>query len=344
MRRWVETETVIVGAGIAGLACARSLVARGRTPLVLERSRGVGGRCATRRFDGQPVDHGAAFVHGSDPRFLGAARAVRSAAVLEGWPRKIEGDGPPCLPKAFDPREERFAYAEGMTALPKGLADGLDVRLECPVDSLAARGGRIVLRSEAGEEIAPDHLVLALPAPASRRLLAPWAGEEREASAVLRLLDMVGTQACLTLIAGYGPSGVPPDWDILYPGGSTVVQAVSHDSAKRRAPAALVLVVQARPCWSLRHGDDDPASWARELLAETARLVGSWAGEPAWSQPHRWRYARTDRGSEMSRPLAVRLPGGTRVIVTGESFAPGGGIEAAWLAGNASAARLLEEE
>jgi renalase len=127
MRRWVETETVVVGAGIAGLACARALVAQGQAPVILERSRGVGGRCATRRFEGQPVDHGAA----------------RSTAVLEGWPRKIEGDGPPCLPKAFDPREERLAYAEGMTAFPKGLADGLDIRLESPVDSLAARDGRI---------------------------------------------------------------------------------------------------------------------------------------------------------------------------------------------------------
>ena len=35
---------------------------------------------------------------------------------------------------------------------------------------------------------------------------------------------------------------------------------------------------------------------------------------------------------------------GAGVIVTGESFAPGGGIEAAWLAGNASARRFLEEE
>jgi len=46
----------------------------------------------------------------------------------------------------------------------------------------------------------------------------------------------------------------------------------------------------------------------------------------------------------MSRPLFLRVHGGGRVIVTGESFAPGGGIEAAWLAGNASARRLREEE
>ena len=46
----------------------------------------------------------------------------------------------------------------------------------------------------------------------------------------------------------------------------------------------------------------------------------------------------------MSRPLSSRVRGGGRVIVAGESFTPGGGIEGAWLAGNASARRLLEEE
>ena len=339
----VDRTTVIVGAGIAGLACARALAAQGRPPVVLERSPGVGGRCATRRVDGQPVDHGAPFLHGSDPAFLEAARSAGPQALLEGWPRRVEGEGPPCLPKAFEPREERLAYASGMTAFPKALARGIDVRLGFPVESITPADGRVVLRSTAGEEMASDDVVLALPVAASRRLLAPWVGQGRETAAVLRLLESIGAQSCLTVIAGYGRD-VLPDWDILYPQGSAAVQAVAHDSAKRRAPASLVLVIQARPCWSLQRVDGDPASWASELLVEAALVLGPWARDPVWSQAHRWRYARADRGSELSRPLAVRPPGGRRVIVTGESFGPGGGIEAAWLAGNAAAMRLLEEE
>jgi predicted NAD/FAD-dependent oxidoreductase len=65
---------------------------------------------------------------------------------------------------------------------------------------------------------------------------------------------------------------------------------------------------------------------------------------PSWVQPHRWRFARSDPGSALRRPLALRVGALARVILTGESFAPGGGIESAWLAGNASARRLLEEE
>jgi predicted NAD/FAD-dependent oxidoreductase len=105
-----------------------------------------------------------------------------------------------------------------------------------------------------------------------------------------------------------------------------------------------VLVIQARPCWSLSHIDAPEAIWVAGLIQEAARLVGAWAGKPSWVHAKRWRYARSDRGSELSRPVCLRIRGGGRVIVTGESFAPGGGIEASWLAGNAAAARVLEEE
>ena len=337
-------DAVVVGAGIAGLACATTLRCHGLSHMVFERSRGVGGRCATRRVSGQPVDHGAAFLHGSDPGFLAAITAVPGATLLDGWPREIEGVGPPCAPKAFEPLERRLAYAEGLTVLPKHLARGLDVRLETPVVSLSAASGGILVQTESGQPFLTPSVVLAVPPPTAVKLLVPLAGEGREAAAVGALMRMIGSQACLTVLAGYSLDTACPSWDIRYPEDSASVQMISHDSAKREAPRFVVLVVQARPCWSLAHLKTPEETWSDGLIRETARLVGAWAGRPSWVQAHRWRFARSDRGSELSRPLSLRMNGGGRVIVTGESFAPGGGIEAAWLAGIASARRLLEQE
>lgn len=337
-------EVAIVGAGPAGLACARALLARHRTCTVLERSRGVGGRCATRRVLGQPVDHGLAFLHGSDPEFLAAIDAISGASRLEGWPRRVDGDGVPCQPEAFDARERRMAYVEGVTAFPKALAIGVDVQFETEATSLTEVRGAVRIGMQDGRAIDAASVVLALPAPVSRRLLAALWSAGRELDAIRNLLDLVGTQACLTWLAGY-PRDVPrPPWDVLYPEGSNVVQMVSQDSTKRLGPEFVVFVVQARPCWSLanleRAGDD----WGAEIARELGRLVGAWAARPLWSQTHRWRFARSDRGSELTRPLLLRLPLGGRVVITGESFAPGGGVEAAWRAGHAGAQRLIEEE
>ncbi|WP_411278105.1 protoporphyrinogen/coproporphyrinogen oxidase [Gaiella sp.] len=51
-------DVIVVGAGIAGLACAQRLAAAGRAPVVLERSRTVGGRVRTDVVDGFLLDHG----------------------------------------------------------------------------------------------------------------------------------------------------------------------------------------------------------------------------------------------------------------------------------------------
>lgn len=53
-----QTDVIVVGAGLAGLACAQDLVAAGRKVQLLEASDGVGGRVRTDRVDGFLLDRG----------------------------------------------------------------------------------------------------------------------------------------------------------------------------------------------------------------------------------------------------------------------------------------------
>ena len=53
-----DSDTIIIGAGLAGLACARELVRAGRRVLVIEAADRVGGRVATDTVDGFRVDRG----------------------------------------------------------------------------------------------------------------------------------------------------------------------------------------------------------------------------------------------------------------------------------------------
>ena len=57
-----KVEIAIVGAGIAGLSCARKLQQAGHEVIIVDKSRGLGGRLATRRLAGTHADHGVCYI------------------------------------------------------------------------------------------------------------------------------------------------------------------------------------------------------------------------------------------------------------------------------------------
>lgn len=63
----METDVVVVGAGLAGLRCAQALAAAGRDVVVLESSDRVGGRIRTDRVDGFLVDRGFQLLNPAYP-------------------------------------------------------------------------------------------------------------------------------------------------------------------------------------------------------------------------------------------------------------------------------------
>lgn len=337
----VVEDFIIVGAGVAGLSCALALRQAGMKPLVLERSRGVGGRCATRRVEDQPVDHGVIFLHGADPDFLEALAAVENATPLPGWPKEVIGKGTPCQPEAFLPYQRRLAFAEGVTAFPKHLSRSLDVRLGSPVSVLGTTETGFRVATDDGSYWEAPNVILALPAEQTFRLMESLPEATNEVRAARKLLGQLGTVPSLTLLAGYPVDGQVPYWDVLYPEESMILMLVSHDSTKRRHKKSHVLVYQCRPRWSRHRLEEEPSTWAAQILEEAARLLGPWADKPAWTQFHRWRYARTGTGATLTAPLLLKFPGGGRLGLAGEMFAAEGGVEAAWLSGERLAQRLL---
>lgn len=59
-----EIDTIVVGAGIAGLTAARLLQGAGQRVVVLEARNRVGGRVWSDRSDGHVTDRGASWIHG----------------------------------------------------------------------------------------------------------------------------------------------------------------------------------------------------------------------------------------------------------------------------------------
>lgn len=307
--------------------------------MILERARGVGGRCATRRLEGQPVDLGPSFLHGKAPDFLAALAAVPSIQV-KGWPTQVEGAGRPCQPEAFDRTETRLAFVDGLSAFPKALARDLTIQTEVEVLRVEAEGGQLKLLLARGAPMLAETVVLAV---APEQAIGVLDAHAEGALATLRaMLSMSPSEPALSLAALYPADAPAPPWQVHYPEGSRILQLVSHDSSKRTAPGFRALVFQTRPRWSGEHLDDP--TWPEQVLAEAGRVVGSWAAAPLHRHAQRWSYARTGRSGELAAPMCFLFPSGARLGVCGDRFAPGGGVEAAWWSGRALAARILSME
>ena len=123
---------VIIGSGIAGLACARRLADAGLSSIVLDKGRGIGGRVATRREGNMQFDHGAQFVNARSAEFAAALTRLSVADWQDGSGRTHSVGVP------------------GMSAMAKALGEGLDIRQRSQVNRLHHDGDNWVLALENG--------------------------------------------------------------------------------------------------------------------------------------------------------------------------------------------------
>ena len=73
----------IIGAGMAGVSAANVLTTHGCAATLFEKSRGYGGRCATKRWEVSTVDHGAQYFTIRDERFGTAVQADSGDALMK---------------------------------------------------------------------------------------------------------------------------------------------------------------------------------------------------------------------------------------------------------------------
>lgn len=114
-----EVDVVIIGAGAAGIAAARKLIAAGRSVAVLEAKDRVGGRCVTDTVNfGTPMDLGAHWIHApADNPLVPLARGA-------GFSLYDDPDKPRLLIKGRGPREgEREGFASALRRAQRAILE-----------------------------------------------------------------------------------------------------------------------------------------------------------------------------------------------------------------------------
>ena len=328
----------IIGAGLAGAACARRLADAGADVHLFEKSRGVGGRMGSRRvrwIDDAGVDHDVSFDHGA-PGF-----SVRSAAFAEFVHRaSLSGEltrWSPTMAAGIAAPLDGFGSwiaTPDMSTLCRRLVDALPVTFGRTVDVVRAAPGGWGIEC-LGETLGEDftHVALAMPPLQAAKLLEPHRHDWARLGLRQRMLP------CWTLVGVSDRPVDPPDWDAAWPMSGPLAWIIRNERKPGRADADGFLhwVAHAKAGWSETHLESLDDAVHSTLLAAVRDFLGQ---APVWrfSQVHRWRYA------SVARPDAGALEpfwfDAERGLGACGDFLGGAGVEGAWISGDALATRI----
>lgn len=300
-----QVEIAIIGAGITGLICARILQQAGYQVIVLEKSRGVGGRMATRRVQGTIADHGTCYLSPKGEPFHQFIQDLVAAGIVEIWTDAIytlDADGQLHAPAEND-RAPRYVAPAGMTAIAKFLAPGLEIRLNQRVIDLTLKPNQrwqLTLEDASSESTAVSTLdaeavIVTAPAPQAALLLQPLIGKE-VSEASFNALKSVQFLPCISVMAGYLAER-EADWVKQYPDVKAIVSSqhpdlawIGLDSSKRPSSYPL-LVVQSTAAFASQVLEEPELTPVGYRLLQQAASLAPWITSPNWLQVHRWRYA-----------------------------------------------------
>jgi renalase len=299
----------IVGAGMAGIVCARTLVQAGHAVQLFERNALTGGRMATADTAFGSFDHGAQYFTVRDERFTQALAttpqlckrwSANTVRVLDAYGRVAAA--------ALPATEAHWVATPGMSALPQQWAAPLAAQGAIETETQVTAIARDALHPKqwqlatAGAPGAPDaqrvfggfdDVVLAVPHAQALQLL-----RASSLSAPLqKKLDAVSVGPCWTLMLAFPQAQqaslthLGPQWNAARSTHHRIAW-VARESSKPGRGSVERWTVQASTAWSAEHLQDDQARVLAKLRKAFSEVTGIRA-EPAFATVHSWHQAQT---------------------------------------------------
>ncbi len=322
-------KIAMVGAGISGLSCARALADQGCEITIFEKSRGVGGRMATRRLDGGiSLDHGAQYFTARDERFLQHVKSWQQQGLVEKWAGRIvsltKGVAEPSTTQI-----DRYVGVPGMTSIARHLSQGLAIQGDTRVARLVRQASQWELISDKEVSLGTfDHVLSCAPPVQTADLF-------REHTPLTKTIASVQMHPCWAVMLQLAkPLDVPFDGAFVQE--SSLGWIARNSSKPQRKADVETWVLHATPAWSTEHLELSPDAALALLLPALAEATGIAIDPPVYASAHRWRYSIP----ASTFPEAALWDAANGLGACGD-WCGGARIEGAFLSGQALATKVL---
>lgn len=328
-------DVIVVGAGITGLVCAQRLQRSGYRVVVVDKSRGLGGRLATRRatVNDQAIrfNHGVQYITAETDGFHRFLRNLSGQGVLQEWARALHClDASGLYLEPVDAQKVRYVAEPGMSVIAKYIAQDLECVLDSRISQLQHSASGWWVQAESGQQWEAPALVLALPAPQIVPLISTVLPSEHS---LLQLVQSVDYAPSLAVMAAYTQPAAPEWKGIKWLADPQIAWLAAHPSE-----SLTTVVLHTTAAFAQAHLDEPPERTVGEaLLRRAAQAVEPWLTEPAFVQLHRWRYAFPVEAVGSS---SVSTTLGASLLACAGDWCAGNRVESAYLSGEATAQKV----
>ena len=277
-------KIAIIGAGLTGITLAR-IVNSHFTVTLFEKSRGVGGRMATRRSDGFAFDHGAQFFSAKSPLFKEFIEPLIALGYISRWDaRFVELNRDQVISaRIWDQTFPHYVGNPSMNDLCQHLAAHLNVRLNTKITAINHRAGQWQLEDEHANDLGVyDWVIVTAPAEQAAQLLP----SNFKFIKAVRAAKMLG---CYSLMLGFKEQpALNFDAALVH---NADISWISVNSSKPGRAVEPTLLVNSTNAWAQANLQTDSAMVQQHLLHELKQVTGLDANSAVCQILQRWLYA-----------------------------------------------------
>jgi predicted NAD/FAD-dependent oxidoreductase len=281
-------KIAIVGAGLSALVLANELKDYANV-IVFEKSRGVGGRLATRYFEDYEFDHGTPFFYAKNKDFINFVHKLENKAIVKRWDAKfVEFDGNKIIQsRRWNNSFPHYVGVPKMNSIAKYLALDLEVKFNTQITKVIKQYDKWQLFDKQGNIYDDfDWLIMAIPVAQAKEILDLY-------SKNIKSLNDFKMSGCYSLMLGFKD---PPA--LLFEAAlvkNANISWIGINSAKPERSNNFSMVVLSTNKWAEDNIEQEKQIATEQLIKEASFILNIDLNQADHIDLHKWRYANAPR-------------------------------------------------
>ena len=276
-------KIAIIGAGMSGITVAKEL-AKSNEVVVFDKSRGIGGRMATRRTPNYHFDHGAQFFTAKSDEFKELCQKAKKDNVIEKWEcQLVEISDNNINTKSYVNNSQYFVAKPQMNSLCKYMGKDLNILLSKKIDAINFDKNKWSLKTLENDIFEDfDYLILAIPSHQAVNLIP---GNFKH----FDIVSNIKMSGCFTLMLGF-QEDINLEFDAALVKESNI-SWISLNSSKPGRKNGYSLVVNSSNRWADENIEEELEIIKEKMITSLKEIINFDFNNIDYQNIHRWSYA-----------------------------------------------------